>query len=142
MKRYYLSKIKAVELPGMGTAYRHRVQEIPNVEYAGGEIAVDPATGIPTQKALLVLLASKNHGAFVNDAEMAEMPLVSLDIKASAISALAKNRAKAGAVILGFSTQATDAIWNGADDFREVVNAYGRLNNPAFNADDFDLSES
>lgn len=142
MKRYYLSKIKAVQIPGMGTVYRHRAQEIPDIEYVGGEIAVDDVTGIPSQKALLILLASKNHGPFVNDPEMAEMPLVNLDIKASAISAVAKNKAKNGAKSIGFSAQETDDVWNGADDFRAVVNAYGRLNNPAFNADDFDINES
>jgi hypothetical protein len=142
MKRYYLSKIKQIDAPGMGLVWVHRLQEYDNIEYAGGEIATDPVTGIPTQKALFVLVASRHHGLFVNDAELAEMPMVPLDVKASAISAAAKNKAKNGAKALGFGNSETEALWSNADDFRAVCNAYGRLNNPVFNADDFDVSET
>lgn len=141
MKRYYLSKIKRVNEPGMGLVWKHRLQEYDNIQYLGGEIATDPVTGIPTQKALFVLVASRHHGQFVSDQELAEMPLVNLDMKASAIGTDAKNKARNGAEALGFSKPETDEIWNGADDFRAVVNAYGRLNNPQFNADDFDLTD-
>lgn len=143
MKRYYLSKIKRVFIPAMGDfVYRHRVQEIPNVEYVGGDIASDPTTGLPLHPALLVLLAAKDHAQFVNDPEMAEMPMVPVDVRVNAISASAKSRAQTGAQTLGWTSQQVGAVWTAADDFRDIVNHYGRLNNPAFDADRFDVNES
>jgi hypothetical protein len=142
MKRYYLSKIKAVEIPGMGTAYRHRLQEYADATYAGGEIAVDPITGIPTQKALLVLVGAKVHSRFVNDPELIEFPLVSLDSKVSTIHTPTKTKCKNDIVALGLTKNAVDNVWDNADGLRDVINHYGRLNTPAFDANDFDLDEN
>jgi hypothetical protein len=142
MKRYYLSKIKQVEMPGMGMVNRHRLQEFPNVEYVGGEIAVDPATGMPTQKALLVLVASKEHAKFVDDPEMVALPQVALDTKVSAIHTPTKQKCKTELQALGFAKDEVDEVFDNADGLRDVVEHFGRKNNPTFRADDFDVNES
>ncbi len=142
MKRYYLSKIKRVFDPAFGDfVTRHRIQEYPGVQYEGGEIAVDPQTGLATQPALLVLIAAKDQAQFVADPELAEMPMVPIDVKINAVSAAARSKAQAAAQSLGWNSQQVGAVWNGADDFRDVVNHYGRLNNPAFDADKFDVTD-
>lgn len=146
MKRYYLSKIKTVNMPGMGMVNRHRLQELAdelglNVEYVGGEIAVDPNTGAPTQKALLILIDTSNHVPFANDPQMADFPDASLDTKVSAIGVGARNRARAKITSgVGFSSQETDEAWNGADDLRAVIEHYGRLNNLMFDSRNFDVA--
>lgn len=142
MKRYYLSKIKRVFDPVFGDfVTRHRVQEYPGVQYEGGEIAVDPQTGLATQPALLVLIAAKDQSKFVADPELAEMPMVPVDVKVNAVSSAARGKAQNGAAAIGWTLQQATAVWNAADDFRDVVNHYGRLNNPAFDADKFDVTD-
>lgn len=142
MKRYYLSRIKQVEEPGMGLVWKHRLQELPNVEYLGGEIAVDPTTGVPTQKALLCLVAGVKHKNLIADAELVPLPMVSHDIKVSSIHTPTKLAAKAAIKGLGFTDAEIESVFTNADGFRDVVEHFGRLNNPAFNADDFDLYEN
>lgn len=142
MKRYYLSKIKAVEIPGMGTAYRHRLQELPDVEYLGGEIKTDPATGLPTEKALLCLVAGVKHAKFKQDPELVALPLVGHDIKVSSIHTATKLKCKADIKALGFSDVEVEAAFDNADGFKDVANHFGRKNKDDFNADDFDLYEN
>lgn len=140
MKRYYLSKIKAVEIPGMGTVWRHRFQEIGGgLNYVGGEIAVDPQTGVPTQKALLILVEAPDHTVFANDAEMADFPDAGLATRISAVGALSKVRAQAKARKLGLTRAEVDDLWDGAGELREVLDRYGRMNNPAFDSLKFDV---
>lgn len=142
MKRYYLSKIKAVEIPGMGTAYRHRLQEIPDVEYLGGEIRTDPATGLPTELALLCLVAGVRHAKLKQDPELVALPLVGHDIKVSSIHTATKLKCKADIKALGFPDEEVKAAFDNADGFKDVATHFGRKNNPAFDPDDFDLYEN
>lgn len=141
MKRYYLSRIfqDVTGEYGMPGAWMHQLQTYPDVKYAAGEIAVDPGTGIPTQKALLVLVDQPNHVPFVNDPRMADFPEVSLDTKASSVDTAAKNRCKGKMRALGLRAAEVDDIWQQADGVRDIVNRLGRLNNPAFNSLDFDV---
>lgn len=143
MKRYYLSKIKAVEMPGMGTVYKHRLQEpqYSGVDYVGGEIKVDPATGIPTEKALLVLVGSINHKRFKDDPELVPLPNVSHDMKVSAIHTKTKLDCKAAIKALGFADQEVEDVFVGADGIRDVLSHFGRKNNESFDCDDFDLDD-
>jgi len=142
MKRYYLSKIKQVNDPLMGPVWVHRLQELPGVEYLGGEIAVDPQTGVPTQKALLVLVAGVNHRQFRDDPELIALPLVSHDIKIASVHTATKLRCKADIKALGFDAAEVETAFANADGFRDVVEHFGRKNNPDFDADAFDLYEN
>lgn len=145
MKRYYLSKIKLVDVPGFGPVWRHRLQELSDtmpIDYVGGEIAVDPNTGIPTQKALLVLVGGVDHQRLRGDPELVPLPAVAADTKVSAIHTPTKVGAKAAIRALGFTQQEVDAAWDNADGLRDVLNHYGKKNNPAFDADKFDVDES
>lgn len=142
MRRYTLSKIKTTAHPQFGSLNTHRLQEIPGIEYLGGEIKVDPNTGMPTEKALLCLVAGSQHSTLRNDPELLLLPIVGHDIKVSSIHTQTKLACKAAAIAMGFSAPETDAIWNNADGFRDIVEAYGRKNNPDFDADDFDLFDS
>lgn len=143
MKRYYLSKIfqdtaGTYVIPG---AWMHALQKYPNREYVGGEIAVNPTTGVPTEKALLVLVGGKHHAALVNDPDLIPMPDVSPDIKVSSIHTPTKLKAKADIKKLGYTQAEVDDVWDNADGMRDVLNHYGKRNNPAFDANDFDLTD-
>jgi hypothetical protein len=141
MKRYYLSKIKQINQPGIGMVWVHRFQEATtNTNYVGGEIAVDLVTGIPTQKALLILVEHPNHSAFIKDAELADFPEVALDTKANAVGVGARNASKEKMRAIGLSAAEVDDLWLQADSVRDIVDRMGRLNNPAFDSRDFDVS--
>jgi hypothetical protein len=141
VKRYYLSKIfqdvdGTYGIPG---AYMHRIQTYVNMQYAGGEIAVDQTTGIPTQKVLLCLVETPNHVPLVADRELADFPEVALDTKVTAVAANALASCKGKMRALGLTTTEVNDIWQQADAVRNVIDRMGRLNNPAFNSLDFDL---
>lgn len=142
MKRYYLSKIKQVEDPAMGPVWLHRLQEIPGVEYLGGEIAVNPQSGVPTQKAMLVLVAGVDHAKFKNDDELVPLPMVSHDIKLASVHTATKLKCKADIKALGFNATEVNDAFNNADGFRDLVEHFGKKNNPDFSADNFDLYEN
>jgi len=142
MKRYYLSKIKQVQDPLVGPVWRHRLQEIPGVEYLGGEIKIDPATGKPTEKALLCLVAGVNHAKFKADPELVGLPLVAHDIKVASIHTKTKLDCKVAIKALGFSDQEVEDAMNNSDGFRDLVEHFGKKNNPDFDADNFDLYEN
>lgn len=142
MKRFYLSKIKQVNDPSFGTVWKHRLQEYEGIEYIGGEIKVDLATGQPTEKALLVLVGGINHKRLQGDAELVALPQVAHDMKVSAIHTGTKLKAKADIKGLGFGDVETENAWANADGHRDVLNHYGRLNNPDFDVNNFDIDES
>jgi len=143
MKRYYLSKIKKVFDAGLGAdVWVHRFQELSdgqNIRYAGGEIAVDPVTGEPTQKALLILVDVKNHAQFANDAEMAVLPEVALDVKAGAMAKQALDQFRAKAQSIGADVLKVGEAITKADAYRDAIDTLGKLNNPAFDSRDFDV---
>lgn len=145
MRRFYLSKIREVFDPTLGTnVWRHRFQDpgFEDLDLQGGEIASDPQTGIPTQVATLVLVGGINHAPLAADDELAIFPDVPLDLKVSGIHVATKNLLKAKIKALGFTAEETESIWTNADGVRDAVTAYGRKNNPGFDADNFDLYEA
>lgn len=145
MKKYYLSKIKAVQHPDFGTVYRHRLQEISDttpIDYEGGDIAVDPATGLPLNKFVLVLVGRVDHRLFRNDDELVPLPDVSRDMKISAIQTAEKVRVKRAIKKLGLTDAEIDEVWDNSDGLRDVLNIYGRKNNPDFDCDNFDLNDA
>ena len=144
MKRYYLSKIfQDVNGDyGLAGAWMHRFQAISaDVDYRGGEIAVDPQSGVPTQQALLILVGAVDHKPFQDDPDLVPLPDVAPDVKVSSIHAPRKLLAKAAIVALGFGAADTDALWGGADGLRDGLNHCGRLNNPEFDTNAFDLTD-
>ena len=142
MKRYYLSKIKQVNDSSFGMVWKHRLQELPDVGYVGGEIKTDPQTGIPTEKALLVLVGSIDHKKFKNDPELIPLPDVAKDVKVSAIHTATKIKVKDDIAGLGFTPAEIDDVWGNADGMRDVLNHYGKRNVEDFDVDKFDLDES
>lgn len=142
MKRYYLSAIYE-HTDAMGIkAWRHHLQVAhPGVDYKGGQIAVDPATGKPTQKALLVLVGSIDHKKFKSDPKLVPFPSVAHDMKVSSIHTKTKLDCKAGLVGLGFDATEVDEVFNGADGVRDILDHFGRKNVVDFTVDDFDLDD-
>lgn len=143
MKRYYLSKIfqDVTGEYGLAGAWMHKLQTYPDREYLGGEIAVDSQTGQPTEKALLCLVAGKHHAALAADPDLIPMPDVPRDMKVASIHTPTKLKAKGDIKKLGFTQQEVDDVWDNADGMRDVLNHYGKRNNPAFDVNDFDLTD-
>lgn len=143
MKRYYLSKITSAFDPSVGAVVnKHRLQDYPGIDYVGGEIDVDPITGAPTQKALLVLVGGIDHAQFADDPDLVPLPQVAIDLKVSSIHTATKLTAKQAIVALGYTDADVNDVWGNADGMRDVLNHYGRLNNAEFDAANFDLDES
>lgn len=142
MKRYYLSKI-FVDETGPFPVWKHALQNHQNIDYQGGEIKTDLVTGIPTEKALLVLVAAKNHKPFKDDLKMLEIPAGrdGLNIKIGAIDTVTKLAFRAGAKVMGFDHLEVETITDNINSWKQVVNFYGKKNNAAFDADNFDLGE-
>lgn len=142
MKRYYLSKI-FLDATGPFPAYKHAVQDHPNVDYVGGEIKTDPVTGIPTEKALLVLLAAKNHTPFKNDPKMLEVPAGrdGLNVKIGSTDTATKLSFRAKAKAMGFPDAEVESLTDNTLSWKQAVDAFGKKNNPSFDVDNFDLGE-
>jgi len=142
MKVYYLAKIQQYTEAGMdyyATALQH---DYPGVLFIGGDdLPVDPQTGVPTQKAALHLVGGIDHTQFVGNADLIQMPIADLSTKVAAMATSDLVKAKAGIVSLGYTTTEVNAVFSGADGFRDVLNHYGRLNDPAFDATNFDLTD-
>lgn len=139
---FYLSKITPTEVPGIGLANQHRLQTAyPGVEYLGGEIEVDPATGQPLHPALLVLVADTNHARFQGDPELVPIPVGTLDAQIISLGTEAKLAARAAIVAIGFDQATVDTVWANSATLREAINWHGRLNNPDFDANSFNLSQ-
>lgn len=137
MKRYYLAEIEQFEFePGI-TGYRCRAYSYPDLMFEGGEVLTDPTTGIPINKFALVLVKSRDHARLVNDPKMHPLPDVALDMKVSSIHTPTKNKMIADLQALGIAT----SFIGGTDGYREVIKAIGKINNPAFDENKFDVNE-
>jgi hypothetical protein len=143
MKRYYISKIKLVEMGAGITAWTHRAAEYPDLNLTGAidEIHVDPQTGIPTQKFVLCMIDKKDHRPFVDDPEMSDFPDASLNVKVSAIDKASTNKSKAKMRALGMTKDEVDEAWDKADGMADVINRLGRKNKPEFDVLNFDAPD-
>lgn len=137
MKRYYLAEIEQFEFESGSMAYRCRASAYPDLIFEGGEIYTDPVTGIPTNKFALVLVKSRDHAKLVNDPKMAAMPDVSLDMKVSSIHTPTKNKMINDLKRLGIDTSFIQTT----DGYREVIRGIGKINNPDFDENKFDVNE-
>lgn len=139
MKRYYLSPIRQYSEPGLTYWGHHFQQKYPGVQYEAGEIAEDLKRGRPVAKALLVLVDARDHSEYENDSELVPIPDVELNRRVSALNSQERDRATARAVsAAGFTPGDVQSVWGAANDMRAVLNHYGRLNNPQFDADEFE----
>jgi len=137
MKRYYLAEIELVEtVPGM-PEYRSRASAYPDLIFEGGEILTDPLTGKPVHKFTLVLVKSRDHARIINDPKMHALPDVALDVKVSSIHTATKNNMVDTLKKLGVDT----GFIQTTDGYREVILGIGRLNNPNFDENRFDVNE-
>jgi hypothetical protein len=141
MKRYVLSKIYQNE-EGFWT---HTVAEMPitpgSADYVGGQIAVDPVTGVPTQKALLVCVGGTRLKDLLAHPDIVAIPDLKLDDKVSSTHTPTKLTFKAQSKALLQDNQFVDDTVDNADGWRDVINVLGRLNNPNFDANEFDLND-
>lgn len=137
VKRYYLAEIEQFEFePGM-TGYRCRASAYTDLLFEGGEILTDPATGIPVHKFALVLVKSRDHARIIADPKMIPLPDVALDVKVSSIHTPTKN-----AMIAKLKALGVDTSWIATTDgYREVIRGIGKINNPAFDENNFDVNE-
>lgn len=140
MKRKYLSKIESFEFePGI-TGYRHRLQyaHLDKDVTPVSTIAVDPQTGIPTAAAVLCVVGAVDHRQLEEDAALVALP----DMKVSATHTPTKNLFKAKCKALGFAAQEIDDVVANADGWADVINHFGKKNDPNFDYRNFDLDES
>lgn len=137
MKRYYLAEIELVADDVMGDYYRCRASAYPDLMFEGGEILTDPETGVPTNTFALVLVKSRDHVRLINDPKMHPLPDVALDIKVSSIHTPTKNNMISNLQALGINTN----FINNTDGYREVIRMLGRINNPNFDENNFDINE-
>lgn len=146
MRAYYLSKIKSAEDPVVGgITYFHRIQEYPMLlDYIGGDMKSDPATGVPTEKAVLVLVGAKHHAALRGDPELIPLPVGrdSLAVKLSAIETPTKLQFRNKLRQFGFDQAEIAAMTDDVRSWRDVCNDLGRKNNAAFDVDAFDFDEA
>lgn len=140
-KRYYLSKIK--QYTDAGTYHGHKMQEYPEVDALGGNIATD-SQGVPLHPAILVMVAAQDHTAFKADAELIEIPAGrdGLNMKIEATHTPTKLAFRAKMKAIGFGDVYTEAVSLNTRGWRDLVDDLGKLNNPAFSVDAFDLAES
>lgn len=136
MKRYYLAEIEEFEFEPGAMAYRCRASAYPGLIFEGGEILTG-ADGKPLYKFSLVLVKSRDHARIINDPLMHPLPDMPLDAKVSSIHTPTKNAMLSKLAALG-----VDTSWIGtADGYREVIRGIGRINNPNFDENSFDVNE-
>ncbi|HBA72214.1 MAG TPA: hypothetical protein DCZ63_08520 [Geobacter sp.] len=137
MKRYYLAEIEEYEWEPGAIGYRCRASAYPGLLFDGGEILTDPVTGKPTNRFALVLVKAKDHALLINDPKMNPLPMVDLDVKMSSVHTPTKNALIATLKRLGLATE----FISNTDGYREVIRALGRVNNPDFDENKFDVNE-
>jgi hypothetical protein len=137
MKRYYLAEIEQYEFEPGTMAYRCRASAYNDLIFEGGEILTDPVTGQPINTFALVLVKTRDHGRLVNDPLMHQLPQVDLDMKVSSIHTATKNNMVAKLKQLKIDTSFIQTT----DGYREVIRGIGRINNPLFVVNNFEVGE-
>lgn len=137
-KRFYVTKIR-----GDGTEdnpYRPAVADH-GVNWSGSIVTDNdessPNYGKPLYADCLVVVATDKHSTLRADPDIDALPDYPLDGKVSSINTATKNAMIAALQRRGFRT---DDVSN-TDGFRDLVQSIGRQRDPAFNVDNFDVSE-
>lgn len=137
-KRFYVTKIR-----GDGTEdnpYRPAVADH-GVNWSGSIVTDNdessPNYGKPLYADCLVVVATDKHAKLKADPDIDALPDYPLDGKVSSINTATKNGMIAALKKRGFST----ADVSSTDGFRDLVQSIGRQRDPAFDVDNFDVSE-
>jgi hypothetical protein len=142
MKRFYLAKIRQVTHPVFGPVTQHEFQIAhEGVEFSSGPIATD-AQGMPTAVASLLMVLGTDHSPYQNNPNIVPLPFVAMDSAVGSIATDIKLATKAKIKALGFDSEQTEQLWENPNSMRAVLEFYGKLNDPTFNADAFDLVET
>ena len=131
MKRYYIC-----DVIGDGTwenPYRPAIAD-DAIGYVG-DIKSDPQTGAPLLPWCLVLVAAPDHTKLSKPGRDA-LPDFPLDGKTNAINASAK--AQMNSV---FARRNITLDVNAKDGYRDVINGLGKIINPNFDSNNFDIAE-
>lgn len=131
-KRYYISPI--VGDGSIDNPYRPKVADH-GVAWSGA-IPTGP-DGKPLKPWALVIVAAKNHAALIADPDIDDLPDFPLDGKVSSVHTATKNAMKAKMEKRGIATGFVD----GTDGYREVIRGIGKLLDPTFDENNFDVAE-
>lgn len=132
-KRYYISPII-----GDGSEFnpfRPKVADY-GVSWAGS-IPSDPNTGQPLSTWALVVVNAKNHAALLADDAINALPDFPLDGKVSSVHTATKNNMIAKMKKRGINTAFIDST----DGYREVIRGVGKILDPQFDENNFDVAE-
>lgn len=131
-KRYYISPI--IGDGSIDNPYRPKVADH-GVAWSGA-IPTGP-DGKPVKPWALVIVAAKNHAPLVADRDLDALPDFPLDGKVSAIQTATKNAMKNKLAARGIAT----AFIDGTDGYREVIRGVGRMLEPTFDENNFDVAD-
>lgn len=137
MKRWIISKIEVVPDQDLGGYYRMAIQRYNDLNFKFGEIPVDPDTGIPILGWGFALVASADMARFAKDNDIDVLPDFPLDAKVGAMHSVTKTKMRNSLTKHGIPTSIAD----NADGFRDVVRGIGKIVNPNFVEDAFDVNE-
>lgn len=143
MKRYYLSKIKQYSDPDVGLYYSHHLaQAHPNVDKVFTAEIMTDALGQPVTKAVLCVVGAVDHRALDQDADLVALPDMQPHVKVSATHTPTKNAFKKKCKDMGFADAEVESVVTNADGWADVLDHFGKKNNPAFDYRNFDTDES
>lgn len=130
-KRYYLC-----DIIGTGDEFDPYRPAVADAGVNWAWVAPDSVNGHPTGTWGMAIVATDKHAALRSNPQIDALPEFPLDGKMNAI-----NTAASSALSAALSKRGIDVSWGGTAGYREVLQSIGRTNNPAFNIDDFDVSE-
>lgn len=132
-KRYYISPI--IGTGSEEDPFRPKVADY-GVSWAGS-IPSNPNTGHPTSPWALVIVNAKNHAALLADGTIDALPDFPLDGKVSSVHTATKN-----AMINKMQARGIDTSFiAGTDGYREVIRGVGKILDPQFDENNFDVAE-
>jgi hypothetical protein len=139
MRRWCLSKI--MEVNPSDPYWSHKMLEAYSLqEFTRYAIKTDPVTGVPTEKAILLLVESADFTEIAADPDIVLMPDVGLSTSIGhGLTTVEKELTKAKIVSLGFTEQQVGDAWLPSKPYGELLNDYGRLNADDFNVLNFTL---
>lgn len=135
MRRYYISTVIGDGFSPL-TSYRPKLADVPGVNYSC-EIKTDPATGNPLLPWALCIVTGNRHGQIISDADNTPLPDVALDMKMSSMHTPTKTKFKNDCAKIGLPASFVD----NTDGYRDAIRGIGRLLNPVFDENYFDVSE-
>jgi len=132
MKRYYLSPI-------VGTGQKDDPYRALVANYRVNHSAIIPIgfDGRPTSTWALCIVETNNHVPLLTDASLSVLPDFPADARLSAMGIEARAQAENALQKFGISTGLLDPS---SKSLRETIRSIGKLLDPAFHEDSFDVS--